>query len=326
MGLFSSIGKIFKAVAPALNTFLGSPLGQIGTSAVSGLFASRGAQQQNLANIASGREAAAFNAEQAELSRNFASGESLAQRQWANKQGRKSRRFNAWSADRNRAFNKGEARTTRKWTEMMSSSAHQRQMADMRKAGLNPILSGRYGGAASPPGATASGQAASSSPPSGSAASSTSASRTPAAIIDEITPALNTAMQAFQLKNNVAQTRATTRNIDQQNTNLRAELENIKARYEEITTHSGLYLRQQDESDAKKRSLNARELNVDQDTRNKITQRKSVQQLIKANVEKLKGLKNEGKIDETTYGYIVRMLMRMNPFASSAKAISTIGR
>lgn len=54
-------------------------------------------------------------------------------------------------------FNAGEAKTQRDWENMMSSTAYQRATADMKKAGINPMLAYVQGGASTPGGATASG-------------------------------------------------------------------------------------------------------------------------------------------------------------------------
>jgi len=43
-----------------------------------------------------------------------------------------------------------ERAQAQRYASMMSNTAHARQMRDMRRAGLNPILSGKYGGASTP--------------------------------------------------------------------------------------------------------------------------------------------------------------------------------
>jgi len=58
------------------------------------------------------------------------------------------------------ATNKEEAQKNRDFQMFMSNTAHQREMYDLRKAGINPLLTAGGGGASTPAGATASTSAA----------------------------------------------------------------------------------------------------------------------------------------------------------------------
>lgn len=68
--------------------------------------------------------------------------------------------FEQTSADKAMKFNADQAAIERQWYEDMSNSAHQREVADLKAAGLNPILAAN-GGAASSATGVASGVAAS---------------------------------------------------------------------------------------------------------------------------------------------------------------------
>ena len=83
---------------------------------------------------------------------------------WSAEQAEKQMDFQKLSQKLAQQFNSKEAAKNRKWQEYMSNTAHQREIADLKKSGLNPVLSAMGGnGAAVTSGATAAG----SSPTSG---------------------------------------------------------------------------------------------------------------------------------------------------------------
>lgn len=65
--------------------------------------------------------------------------------------------ISAQSSAKQYEYNSKEAEKNRAWQERLSNTAHQREVQDLIKAGLNPVLSATLGGSSTPSGATASG-------------------------------------------------------------------------------------------------------------------------------------------------------------------------
>lgn len=163
-----------------------------------------------------------FNSAQAAATREYNAQEAARTREFNAEQGNINR---AWQGDQAliaREFNQDEANRNREFQDKMSSTAFQRGMADMKAAGLNPIMAFNKGGASAPSGSMASTSAPSGSSVSGPAASASSASSSFSPASDFLTPAVNTALAATKQKEEV-------KNLIDTNANIRAQAVNINA-------------------------------------------------------------------------------------------------
>jgi len=169
---------------------------------------------------------------------------SEAQRAWASNEAFIARQFEAEQANKQMNFQEASNAKQMQFQQAMADSAHQREVSDLRRAGLNPILSGTGGmGSATPSGASSAGAMAHASAPSG-----TRGQASAAPVNDILTGAIGTALNVANTFADVERKKAETKEIEARTPTYQAQIAKVEQEVKTLASQVGLNAALEDKS------------------------------------------------------------------------------